>query len=142
MSRPNTLPIRLAHASGKLYEHTRVVITTNLDFAEWSTVFGDAKMFSIVTTMRSPELASGTWLSNPGKLKSVMACRQNKLCEEPSLCQQEPAGHAFIAPSFGNACGTNGAPYINHCPSKVKGQAYYQPKECWRPFQIDQPVIS
>jgi len=39
-----------------------------------------------------------------------------------------PAGHAFIAPVFGNACATNGAPYIDHCPIK-KGadQAYDQP---------------
>jgi DNA replication protein DnaC len=28
----------------KLYEHTSVLITTNLTFAEWSDVFGDAKM--------------------------------------------------------------------------------------------------
>ena len=28
----------------KLYERTRVVITTNLGFSEWATVFGDAKM--------------------------------------------------------------------------------------------------
>ena len=28
----------------KLHKHTSVVITTNLDFAEWSTVFVDAKM--------------------------------------------------------------------------------------------------
>jgi hypothetical protein len=28
----------------KLYEHTSVLITTNLTFAEWSAVFGDAKM--------------------------------------------------------------------------------------------------
>jgi DNA replication protein DnaC len=34
----------LFHLMSKLYEHTSVVITTNLDFAEWSAVFGDAKM--------------------------------------------------------------------------------------------------
>ena len=34
----------LFHLLSKLYEHTSVVITTNLTFAEWSTVFGDAKM--------------------------------------------------------------------------------------------------
>ncbi|SFQ29236.1 DNA replication protein DnaC [Variovorax sp. OK605] len=34
----------LFHLLSQLYEHTSVVITTNLDFAEWSTAFGDAKM--------------------------------------------------------------------------------------------------
>jgi DNA replication protein DnaC len=28
----------------KRYEHTSVVITTNLNVSEWGTVFGDAKM--------------------------------------------------------------------------------------------------
>ncbi len=32
------------HLLSKLYEHTSVLITTNLTFAEWSAVFGDAKM--------------------------------------------------------------------------------------------------
>jgi hypothetical protein len=38
-----------------------------------------------------------------------------------------PAGHALVAPAFGNDCATTGTPWIVHCADK--DQPYDQPKE-------------
>ena len=53
----------LFHLLSKLYERTSVIITTNLSFSEWASVFGDAKndhrRCSIASTHRCHILETG-----------------------------------------------------------------------------------
>lgn len=56
----------LFHLLSALYEHTSVVITANLDFAEWSTVFGNPKLTtSLAGSAHTPLPHRGDWQPEP-----------------------------------------------------------------------------